>query len=356
MKSFDYVILGGGVAGLCAAKRLLELGICPLIIEAGQYPMHKVCGEFLSPSSLPILEKWEIQPIPIQQIEWHTISHHLYMPFRHPAGGLSHITLDPQLANQVSQQGATLLTQTKVLNLSPPSSEQGFHQLVLSSGENIQAKHLLIATGRLLNDALEAGKPCYMGFKAHFSGLDLNSTLHMFSFPGAYLGIAPVENGSSNLACLAKIENVQQFSSSQAFMQHLIASHPILSQLLAPGVNLFDHWMKAVIPEFGWRLTPSWPRTYWIGDAAMTIPPASGNGLSLAIASGYLAAEFAAIDDPHGFKQMWRKRWATKLKIVKYLHHLFLNPTFGSAAIQICKWMPSLAQGAFALTRDQGVN
>jgi flavin-dependent dehydrogenase len=50
----DYVILGGGVAGLCAARRLIELGIQPLVIEAGSYPSHKVCGEFISSSGVAL--------------------------------------------------------------------------------------------------------------------------------------------------------------------------------------------------------------------------------------------------------------------------------------------------------------
>lgn len=108
MIKYEYVILGGGLAGLCAAKRLLELGARPLVIEAGGYPSHKVCGEFLSPSSLPILKKWNIHPIPINQASLHTCSRSLKLTFSNPAGSLSHLTLDPQLAEQISQQGALL--------------------------------------------------------------------------------------------------------------------------------------------------------------------------------------------------------------------------------------------------------
>jgi flavin-dependent dehydrogenase len=355
MHHFDYVILGGGVAGLCAAKRLLELGYYPLVIEAGSYPAHKVCGEFLSPSSLPILEKWNIHPIPITQLQWHTSSQNLQMIFPQPAGSLSHFTLDFQLANQISQQGATLFTHTKVLDCSPPSRERECHHLSLSSGENISAKHLLIAAGRLPRYSSAAFSPRYIGLKAHFSGLELNSTLHMFSFQGAYLGISPVENGRANFACLAKIEQVQPFSSSQQFIESLISSHPLLRHLLASGCHLFDCWMEAFVPEFGLRSTPNWPQTYWIGDAAGTIPPACGNGLSLAIASGYLAAEFATRHEALGFKRAWIKRCASSIRLAKGLHHLFLNPAWGSAAISLNHWFPFMAQKIFDLTRDPGL-
>ncbi len=355
MNQFDYVILGGGIAGLCAAKRLLELGIQPLVIEAGGYPSHKVCGEFLSPSSLSILKKWDIHPVPVNQVHVHTHTCALQFPFSPPAGSLSHLTLDSQLADQIAQQGAILLTYTKVQDLFPSSSPGDNHTLLLSTGEKIIAKHLLIATGRLSHSSAQAPHFRYIGFKAHFSELNLDSTLYLFSFKGAYLGLSPVENGRSNLACLAKIERVQQAPSSQDFIQSLIASHPVLNQLLSSGHNVFENWMEAYVPEFGMRSPPQWPQTYWIGDAASTIPPACGNGLSLAIASGYLAAEFAAKNNPAGFKLAWQRRCASQIRLGKGLHHCFLNPSLGSAAIRCAHYFPLLTQWVFDMTRDQGV-
>lgn len=353
MTKWDYVVLGGGVAGLCAAKRLLELGIKPLVIEAGGYPTHKVCGEFLSPSSLKMLNKWDIYPVAIQQMRWHTTSQMLNFTFPTPAGSLSHLTLDTQMAEQISQKGATLLTHTKVLDLIPSLHLGKEHILALSSGEKIAVKHLLIATGRLPGLHSTPPQVRYMGFKAHFTGLDLTHTLEMFSFSGAYLGLVPVENGRANLACLAKIERVQQSSSPQSFMHTLIQGHPFLRQLLASGQNLFENWMEVRVPHFGLRTHPIWSRTYWIGDAAGTIPPASGNGLSLALASGYLAAEFAARDDSLGFNKTWRRRCASQIRYGKGLHALFLHPFLSRGAIQVCQRFPFLAQKAFTFTRKE---
>lgn len=354
MELFDYVILGGGVAGLCAAKRLLELGIQPLVIEANNYPVHKVCGEFLSPSSLAILKQWNIHPVSILQAHLHTSHQNLQFIFPHPAGGLSHWTLDTQLAEQLSKQGAILLTQTKVLNLSPAAAKCEVHQLKLSSGETIKAKHLLIASGRIPGYASQAFTPRYVGIKSHFSEIELDSTLHMFAFKGAYLGIAPIENGRANLACLAKIESMRETSPKQ-FIEDLIVSHPLLRQLCASGQRLFDQWMEVFVPEFGLRSTPEWMQTYWIGDAAGTIPPASGNGLSLAIESGCLAAEFAAREDAIGFKHAWKKQCALQIACAKGLHRLFLNPAFGNVALRLGHWFPWIVPSIFNATRGQAI-
>jgi len=347
----DIVILGGGVAGLAAARRLIELGIKPLVIEAGSYPAHKVCGEFFSPSSLPILKSWDIDLIPLRQIHLHTLTQSLPFNLPSPAGALSHRTLDTELAQQIVQLGAALLTNTKVEKLIPPSDSEGIHRLMLSSGQEILAKHLLIAAGRLSSHSNNAPSIRYAGFKTHFSGIDLNSSLEMFLFPDAYLGIVPIENGGANMACITTIENFKRASSSKHFMQTLIESHPTLHKLISAGTNLFADWLEAFIPEFGLRSPPDWPRTYWIGDAAGTIPPASGNGLSLALASGCLAAEYASRDDPIGFKRAWRKRCSSQIFYGKGLHQLMLHPSLVNCAIRAGRLFPSLGAKIFSLSR-----
>ena len=42
------IIVGGGLAGLTLGIGLRQRGIPATIFEAGQYPRHRVCGEFIS--------------------------------------------------------------------------------------------------------------------------------------------------------------------------------------------------------------------------------------------------------------------------------------------------------------------
>ena len=41
-------IIGGGLAGLTLGLGLRQLGVAVTICEAGRYPRHRVCGEFIS--------------------------------------------------------------------------------------------------------------------------------------------------------------------------------------------------------------------------------------------------------------------------------------------------------------------
>ncbi len=353
--TIDYLILGGGVAGLSAAKRLLEQGISPMIIEGGGYPSHKVCGEFISPSSLPLLHQWNLHPLPIEDVQLHSSQQSRSFRFPTPAGSLSHLTLDFTLAKQVEQEGAQLLTHTRVELLVPANENEELHTLLLSSGKHLKAKHLFIATGKVPHPAILKKPVAFFGFKGHFSGLSLGSTLHLFSFPGAYLGLVPIEEGKTNLACLATLKQVNTDSSPEKWMSHLIEKEPVLQGLLKSATPLFETWLQAQVPSFGFRHCPSWPRTYWIGDAAMTVPPACGNGLSLAIASGYFGAEFALRDRAKGFHSFWLKRCRSSLFFSKQLQTLFLHPPLGNFFLRLGQAFPFISHQLFALTRDVGI-
>ena len=41
-------IVGGGLAGLTLGIGLLQRGVPVTVWEAGRYPRHRVCGEFIS--------------------------------------------------------------------------------------------------------------------------------------------------------------------------------------------------------------------------------------------------------------------------------------------------------------------
>src|SRR5215469_2906394 len=52
---FDLAIIGGGPAGACAAISAVRYGARVALFDAGEFPRHKVCGEFISAESLGIL-------------------------------------------------------------------------------------------------------------------------------------------------------------------------------------------------------------------------------------------------------------------------------------------------------------
>src|SRR6266851_1269143 len=55
MLHYDLIIIGGGPAGTSAAITAARGGAGVLLLERGRFPRHKVCGEFVSAESLGLL-------------------------------------------------------------------------------------------------------------------------------------------------------------------------------------------------------------------------------------------------------------------------------------------------------------
>ena len=345
-----FAIIGGGLAGLCAAIRLAELGEEPLIIESGDYPAHKICGEFLSPECLVYLNNWNIHPIPINEAILRTSDSELVFPFPSAAGGMSHLELDPSLVKHALSCGVQLRTNSPVHSFQQKKHSNDLHLIQLPNDEIIEAANVIIAAGRF-NTYSSPPVMRYRGFKAHFENENSEiDRLEMFSFSGAYLGLSPIENGKTNVACIAEADKIGSLD-PQIFIRNLISQNSYLNSLLTPKKNLFNQWMTTAIPAFGVKETPNWLDCYFIGDAAMTIPPASGNGLSLAIFGGRLAAEYAVKQNYQEFKLIWTKRCSSQLFWAKMLHKLLLNPSYGKPVMLFSKYFPLISKKIFDLTR-----
>src|SRR6218665_1338466 len=118
----DVLIVGGGLAGLCSAIHLSRLGYGVTLIEKNQYPVHKVCGEYISNEVLPYLRWLEadpqsLHPSDIQELTLSTIKGKS-INARLPLGGfgISRFALDHFLQQKAVKSGCNIV-QDKVIGI-----------------------------------------------------------------------------------------------------------------------------------------------------------------------------------------------------------------------------------------------
>lgn len=353
----EVVIIGGGVAGLSAAFHLADLGLKPLLIEGGHFPSHKVCGEFFSPESVPYLKNFAIEPtVWIKKIAFAIKNKSWEHPLPAPAAGLSRFYFDNQLKIKAEEKGARILADTVVKAVDFNVEDSTYH-LSLSSGEKIETSSLVIGAGRvsqLLSSKKSKAPPFpYIGLKAHFEGIDAGEKLE-FHFTGdAYLGLSPIGEGKSNVACLVRKESIDKAGGVKEWIDALSGQSEF--SFLRKGKMLFPDWLIVSAPPFGLKRCLSLPNVYFIGDARGTIPPITGEGLSIALSSGLLVAEYVKRKDALGFDKAWRKHYKGAIRWGICLHHAMLNPYISSFLERMVSWFPGLLTFFFKRTRAKRV-
>ncbi|MGZ5545987.1 MAG: NAD(P)/FAD-dependent oxidoreductase, partial [Limisphaerales bacterium] len=99
-------IIGGGLAGLTLGVLLRRENIPVAVIEAGNYPRHRVCGEFLSGRGREILRSLGVEAKLAGAREGRTCSFHLQnrqpiqIQLLQPALCVSRFELDACLAEE----------------------------------------------------------------------------------------------------------------------------------------------------------------------------------------------------------------------------------------------------------------
>lgn len=309
----DLAIIGGGPAGTAAALEARRLGLQVAVWDRDHFPRDKVCGEFISPEALPLLQaeipETAARGAIIRCAEFvydNGLARAFQLP--HAALGLSRRALDAALWRAAETAGIEAHESEgirKVRRLAPGSRQKQLWELESGTGTVRRTKHLIVAAGRwwtlegLSSPARPAGGSKageWVGAKAHFAGIPPRSNVEMYFFHGGYCGMAPVEDGGYNVCCLLHRRRVRECGAREHedFAAWLIE----LSRHAALKVRLRDAAQTSpVVTTAPVRLARGQPvqdGALLVGDASGFLDPFTGEGISMALHSGSLAARAIA--------------------------------------------------------------
>jgi flavin-dependent dehydrogenase len=355
------VVIGGGLAGLATANALADAGCQPVVVESGEYPMHRVCGEFFSPECVEQLQDWGVRfPVRIRKARFIAGNIAIEFLLPKPAGGLSRYACDMGLVRRIRHKGIQVMDQTRVQMIEGVSSETGHRlKLQLSNNTTLESTHVIVATGRYSALAQHLWKPFppgptpLMGLKMHMQGVDLDDVIEMHVGPAGYVGLSPIEDGRWNIACLAKSSAVLKRGGPQNFVQSLMKdrAYPLLESRLKSATPCLDRWMTCGIPPFGIRQIPRWENVYFVGDCHGAITPVCGDGLSMAVRGGRMAAQHLTSGHWSRFEGAWRRQFKSPIAWGNGIQRILFS-TLGLPLIaRVCRSFPKVPIWFFKHTR-----
>lgn len=307
-------IIGGGLAGLALGVGLRRAGVAVTVFEAGDYPRHRVCGEFIAGLAPETSRKLGIQSV-FEGALLHAdmcwfIGGRLACGMRLPeaAMGMSRFVLDARLAELFVNCGGTLVPRHRF-------------------DEEINRPGRVGAGGRRRH----AGSP-WVGLKAHVRKLSPLAPLELHVGEGAYVGLSRVEDGWVNVCGLFRRRAGLKGDTPEALARTLEDCGLSALAERMRGAE-FRPSSACAVAGFTFDRVIVRDRGLVLGDACAMVPPFTGNGMAMAFTSAALALGPLVDWALHG--ESWeattqrihdalQREFQTRLNGAAFLHPLLL--------------------------------
>ena len=307
-------IAGGGLAGLSLGLALRRSGVPVTVFEAGGYPRHRVCGEFITGLSVDTIERLGLGPIlsgveTYREVAWYLRDQPLRrQPLASPALGISRYRLDQRLADAFTAAGGELHPHTRLpLDVAPPGR--------------------VFATGR------RPARPEWVGLKCHALNLPLAAELELHLGEQAYVGLCAVEPGRVNVSGLFRLRGGLELSRELALSAYLRAAGlGVLADRLARVA--IDPASFSAVAGLGFSAPSRRTDRLEIGDTYAMIPPFTGHGMAMAFQSAEQALDpllawsrgDAAWDETLStVRRRLRRLFRVRLAVAAALHPVLVN-------------------------------
>jgi geranylgeranyl reductase family protein len=314
---FDALVIGAGPSGAAAAFWLAERGRRVLVVEKKHFPREKTCGDGLTPRAVRQLYDMGLAERLAGSLRFDGLranAHGLTLEMRWPEHPdfpdhgyvVRRRDLDQMVADQAVKAGATLWSGAEA---QAPIVERGILRGAVVSVDGaarpVRARHVVVADGansrfgRSLGTRRNRAFPLGMAIRGYFesplhddpwieSHLDIRDR-DGHHLPG-YGWLFPVGDGTVNvgvglLSTFRGWKNVNTTHLMQAFCDTAPARWGLSADTLCgPPTGGRLPTGLSVGPRVG-------PTHLVVGDAAGTVNPFNGEGISVAYETGRLAAD-----------------------------------------------------------------
>ncbi|GGN05337.1 hypothetical protein GCM10010967_45610 [Dyadobacter beijingensis] len=367
---FECAIIGGGLAGLCLAIQLADAGRSVIVFEKHKYPFHKVCGEYISMESWPFLESLGLPlgDLALPRISSLGISSDRGFLLNHPLGmggfGISRYSLDNHLFEIALRKGARVVQECRVTDVQ--GNFDGGFQIRTSVG-NFTSNTVCGSYGKYAPqfiqldnpNALNADNQNYIGVKYHIQADFPSDRIELHNFSDGYCGISKVDRDWYCLCYLTTARNLLENGKDVKQMEEAVLyKNPFLKKYFTNSTFVNRQPFIISNVQFSKKQTDT-KGIFLLGDAAGSITPLCGNGMSMGMrASKLLAAELVPLlsgKQTHynalkNYQRTWNAAFGTRIRAGYHLQKLFGKSRTTDLALKFLDRIPALTSKLVSLT------
>jgi menaquinone-9 beta-reductase len=367
--SYDCAIIGGGLGGLCLAIQLADKKYSVIVFEKNEYPFHKVCGEYISMESHEFLVSLglPLHDMGLPRINNLGVSSQQGFLLNSPLGmggfGISRHRLDHELFKIAVSKNVRVVQNCRV---------SAVHQgLVTTNSGTFSAAVICGAYGKYTPAFIQQSEDHsdsksktgnYIGVKYHIKADLPPDRIELHNFANGYCGISQVEDNWHCLCYLSHAANLLKHKGSIKLMEEeVLYKNPFLKAYFTRSQFRTRDPLVISNVSFSKKQTSSGD-VFLLGDAAGTITPLCGNGMSMAMrASQLLALQLHDYLSGHknlaalkrDYEAAWTETFGRRIKTGYYLQHLFGKNLATQLSLKALARFPALTQKIISLTHGE---
>jgi len=317
MKTIDVAIIGASLAGAACVRTLARAGVEAVAIERDRFPREKVCGGFLSPGAVEILDELDLSnklrtagAVDVRSARLRSEGMEFDIPFRRAGLGVSRKKLDATLGDHSAVVHGNVL--------SAKCQPDGRFRICMNDGSELFANVVIDAAGKLSRFTEMHASPQFgvQFYEAESHG----DVMDFWFFPDGYGGTVGIEGNRSNSCFLIRQDALPRYLGKP--------------DCLVTGPVAYRSGRSAFLA---------------IGDAAGMIDPFCGEGMHHALDTGRIAAE-AVI---RGLERSWsygemrrdyererKRRWSRKRAMARVARFALEYPRLRAVGLKLdLEWL-----------------